>query len=98
ELLGVVHDEHALHIELQAARRFAMVEIERSAAGYIKQAGIFELAFDLVMTPGQGVLEVMGYMFVELLVFLLLDLGARAGPQGAGPVDALPLDLGGLVL
>jgi hypothetical protein len=29
-------------------------------------------------------------VLVELLVFLVLDLGARTGPQGAGAVDGFP--------
>ena len=34
----------------------------------------------------------MSDVFVELLVFLVLDLGARTGPQGAGTVDGFPLN------
>ena len=40
----------------------------------------------------------MGDVLVELLVLLVLDLGTRTGPQGAGTVDGFPLRLGGLVL
>ncbi|MNO62877.1 hypothetical protein D3C76_535590 [compost metagenome] len=39
----------------------------------------------------------MADVLVELLVLLVLDLGARTGPQRAGAVDGLPLGLGRLV-
>ncbi|MNO68406.1 hypothetical protein D3C76_592350 [compost metagenome] len=34
----------------------------------------------------------MSDVLVELLVFLVLDLGTRTGPQGAGAVDGFPLN------
>ncbi len=97
ELVGLVHDEHALYVQLQAPRRFAMVQVERRAARHVEQRGVFQLAFDLVVAPAQRVLEVMGDVLVELLVFLVLHLGARTGPQRAGAVDRFPFRLGRLV-
>src|SRR5690606_18905453 len=72
-------------------------QVTGRAAGYVQQAGVLQLAFDLVVAPAQRVLEVVGDVLVELLVLLVLDLGTRASPQGTGTVDALPLDLGRLV-
>ncbi|MNF69944.1 hypothetical protein D3C84_518410 [compost metagenome] len=91
ELVGLVHDEHALHIQLEALGSIALVQVERRSARHIQQRGVFQLALDLVVAPGQRVVEVMGDVLVELLVFLVLDLGTRAGPQGASAVDGFPL-------
>src|SRR5690606_37351039 len=76
---------------------FALVQVERCAARHVQQGCVFQLAFDLVVAPGQRVFEVVGDVLVELLVFLVLHLGARTGPQSAGAVDGFPLGLGGLV-
>lgn len=51
----------------------------------------------LLWLQAQRVLEVMGDVLVELLVFLVLHLGARTGPQRAGAVDRFPFRLGRLV-
>ncbi len=91
ERFGLFHDEHALHVQLQAARRFALVQVERCTGRDVQQRVVFELAFDLVVAPSQRVFEVMADVLVELLVFLVLDLGTRTGPQGAGTVDGFPL-------
>ena len=98
ELVGLIHDEHALHIEFQALGCFAVVQVERRAARHVEQRGVFQLALDLVVAPGQRVFEVVTDVLVELGVFLVLDLAARPGPQGAGAVDGLPLGFRRLVL
>src|SRR5690606_39800238 len=56
-----------------------------------------QLAFNLVVAPGQRVFKIVGDVLVELLVLLVLHLGARTSPQGAGAVDGFPLRLGRLV-
>ncbi len=90
ERLGLIHDEHALHIKLQAARCFTLIQIERRARRHVQQRGVFQLAFDLVMAPAQRVLVVVTDVLVELLILLVLHLGARAGPECAGAVDGFP--------
>ncbi|CRR47581.1 hypothetical protein PAERUG_E15_London_28_01_14_09335 [Pseudomonas aeruginosa] len=37
ELLGLVHHEHALHVQFQALGRIAVVQVERRAAGHVQQ-------------------------------------------------------------
>ncbi|RMS43886.1 hypothetical protein ALP66_05703 [Pseudomonas amygdali pv. photiniae] len=91
ERLGLIHDEDALHIELQAARCFALIQIKRSTRRHVQQRSVFQLAFNLVMAPAQRVLVVVRDMLVELLILLILHLGARTGPEGAGAVDGFPL-------
>ena len=86
EVLRLVHDEHALHVELQAARRLAVPEIERRALRHVKQTRVLEPAFHLVVAPRRRVLEVVRDVLVERLVLVLADVVARPGPQRLGLV------------
>src|SRR5471032_2549226 len=86
----LVHHEHALHVQFQAFWRFTLIQVERRTGRYVKQRAVFQLAFDLVVAPAQRVFVVVSDVLVELLVLLVLHLGARAGPQGAGTVDHFP--------
>ena len=85
ELLGVVHDEDAPHVELQPARRIALPQIERRAAGHVEQARVFALAFDLVVAPGERIGVVVGDVLIELLVLVVRDLGARPASTAPWP-------------
>ena len=87
ELFGVVHDENAPHVQLQAARRLAMPQVERRARRHVQQAGVFLLALDLAVRPRERIGEVVSDVAVELLVFLVLHLGARPRPQRLRMVD-----------
>ena len=58
ELLGVVHDEDALHVKLEPARRVAVPEVERRRARDVQQARVVALALDTVVAPGQRIREV----------------------------------------
>ena len=89
ELLGVVHDEYALNIQLQATGCFAVIQVKRRTLRDIQQAGVVQLAFHLVVGPGERVFEVVGDVLVELFVLFVLDLGAGQRPQGGGIVDRL---------
>src|SRR5690554_2578655 len=89
ELLGVVHDEHTLHVQFQATGRFPVVQVERRALGDVQQAGVVQLAFYLVVGPGQRVFKIVGDVFVEFLVLFVFDLGTRQCPQGGGIVYRL---------
>ncbi len=90
ERLGLIHHEHALHVELETTRCFALIQIKRRTRRHVQQRGVFQLAFDLVMAPAQRVLVVVRDVLVELLVLLVLHLGARTGPERAGAVDGFP--------
>ncbi len=98
ELFRLVHDERALDVELEAARRVAVPQVEGRVRGDVQQRVVLVLAFDTVVAPGQRVLEVVRDVLVELAVFLVADLGLRARPQRRGLVDRLPLGRGVLVL
>ena len=87
-----------MHIQLEPTRRFTLVQVKRGATRHIQQAGVLQLALDLVVAPAQGVFKVVGNVLVELLVFLVLDLGTRASPECAGSVYAFPPGLGSGVL
>ena len=80
KLFRLVHDEYSLHIEFQSPCAIPVPEIVRRVPGQEQQAGVFELAFDMVMTPVEGVFETVADVLVEFLVFLLLDFLARARP------------------
>ena len=92
ELLGVVHDEHAPHVQLQAACRLALPQVERRARRHVQQAGVFALALDAIVAPGQRIGAVVGDVPVEIAVFLVGDLAARTGPQRLRLVDVLVLE------
>src|SRR5690606_16113035 len=67
QLLGVVHDEDTLDVQLDAAAAFAVPQVERGTLGKIKQLRVFAAPLDPVMRPGQRVVEIVGNMLVELL-------------------------------
>ena len=94
KLLGIVHDEDALHIELQTVLLLAVVEVERCAGRYVEQAGVLLRPFHPVVTPQQRIFKVVGDVLVELLILLVLDIFRVAGPQCRGAVDLLPLARG----
>ena len=54
QLLGVVHDEDALDIELDAALVFGLVEIERSLGGNVEERGVLEVPSALVWNQKSG--------------------------------------------
>ena len=94
KLLGVVHDEDALHVELEAARLVAIPQIERRVRGHVQQACVVALALDAVVAPGERIGAVVRDVLVELAVLLVLDLGARAGPERLRVVDGFVCRLG----
>ena len=81
-----------MHVQLQAFRRFTLVQVERSTGRHVEQRAVFQLAFDLVVAPAQRILEIVGDVFVELLVFRIRNLGTRTRPQRAGTVDGFPFN------
>ncbi len=89
ELLGVVHDEDAAHVQLEAARRLAMPQVVRRPRRHVQQAGVFLLAFDLAVRPGERVREIVRDVAIELLVFVVLHIAARPGPQRLRVIDGL---------
>ena len=80
-MLGIVHDEHAFHIELDAAFVIAIEQVKRRLCRNIKQRGITLVAFDLVVYPGLWILEVVTDMLVEFLVFIIRNIFLVPGPQ-----------------
>ena len=62
--------------------------------GHIQQRGVLELALDPVVTPGQRILEIVRYVFVERVVLIVTDITARTRPHGLRGIDALPLGFG----
>ena len=91
ELLRVVHDEHALDVELDATRRFPVPQVEGGAARDVDEAHILLLAFDAVVAPTERVFVVVRDVLVERLVFVVRHVGARARPERRGGVHGLLL-------
>ena len=89
ELVRLVHDEHALHVELQAAGHLPVPKVERRTLGDVEQARVVELALHLVVAPRRRVVEVVGDVLVELLVLVVVDVVARSRPQRLRRVDCL---------
>ena len=98
QLLRLVHDEDATDVELDAMLLVPVPEVPGSALGDEQQGTVLVGTLYPVVDPGQGFLEVMGDVLVELLVLLLRHVGLVAHPQGGALVDPLPLGGLGLLL
>src|ERR1017187_767258 len=94
ELFGIVHDEHAPHIELEPACGLALPQVKRGARRHVQQARVLALALDAIVAPGQRIGVVVRDMAVEVAVFLVLELRARSRPQRLRLVDILVLEGG----
>ena len=91
QLLGIVHDEHAADVELDAAPVLAIPEIERRALRHEEQLREFLTAFDSGVHVRERRLEVVADVLVELVVLLVGDLRLGPRPQRRGLVDLLVL-------
>ena len=91
QLLGVVHDEDALHVELDAVLGAAVPQVEGGVLRNVEQVGVFVAALDARVRPRQRVLEVVRDVLVETLVLVFRDVVLGAGPQRVGLVDRLVL-------
>src|SRR6185312_1324543 len=78
-------------VELQSVRGIPLPQIERRAPGDIEKAGVFALALDAVVTPRDGIGEVVRQMLVELAIFLVGDFRSRPCPQRLRLIDGFPL-------
>src|SRR5688572_5198303 len=94
ELLGVVHDEHAAYVQLQAAGAVALPQVEGRGRRDVDQAGVVALALDAVVRPGQRLALVVRQMPVELDVLLVLDLGPGPRPERRTAVYRLVFERG----
>ena len=75
EFLGVVHDEDALDVELDAGLVVGLVEIERGLGGDVEESGVLEGAFGAGVEPEERVFPVAGEGLVELLVVVVREFG-----------------------
>jgi hypothetical protein len=89
--LGIVHDEDALDVQLDAGLLVAVPQVHRRLAGDVEQLGVLGAAFDAVVRPGQRRLEVVADGLVELGVLLFADVFLGTGPQRRGLVHGFPL-------
>ena len=87
KLLGVVHDEDALDVELDSGLVFSLVEIERSLRRDIEERSVVETSFRLGVEPEERVFPIAGDRFVELLVVLVFQLAFGAAPESTGGID-----------
>ena len=86
-MLGIVHDEDALDVQLDAAALVAVPHVERRLGRDVQQLRVFAAAFDAVVRVRERRLEVVRHMLVELVVLFRRNVDLVAGPQGAGLVD-----------
>ena len=93
ELLRVVHDEHALDVELDAVSVIAVPQIERGMRGDVEKQGVLLLPFHVRVGPGERRLEIVADVLVELLVLLFGDLRLGPRPERRSLVDLLVLVL-----
>ena len=89
--LGIVHDEHALDIQLDAGFFVPVPQVLRGFCRDVQQLRVLGAAFHAVVAPGQRSILVVADVFVEIGVLLVGDVLLAARPQGAGRVDGFPL-------
>ena len=88
---GVVHDEDAPDVELDAVALLALPQVEWRPRRDEEQLRVLLPALDLGVHARQRRLEVVGDVLVELVVLLVGDLRLGPGPQRRGLVDLLVL-------
>ena len=85
QLLGVVHDEDAPDVQLDAVALLAVPQVERRVLRDVQQLRVFVAAFDLGVHVGERRLEVVRDVLVELVVLLVGDLRSSAAPTAPTP-------------
>ena len=93
QLACILHDEHALYIQLDAHLGLAIPQVKRRVRRDIKERGVILPPLNPDMGPGQRVFVIVTHMLVKGLVFLLRDVVLAARPQGIGAVGGLFLCL-----
>merc|ERR1719261_970370 len=93
EVLAVVHDEDAAHVQLDVARvlLLRLEEVERRALRHEEDRGELELALDRKVLDREVLLPVVGERLVEGAVLLLGHLLGLARPDGLLLVHEVPL-------
>ena len=87
ERLAVVHDEHALDVELHAALALAHEQVHRRVAGQEQQRLVLERALGGEPDRLERLAPVVADVPVELGVLLVGDLVLRPGPQRLAGVE-----------
>ena len=87
---GVVHDEDALDVKLDARRLFAVVQILRRFGGDVQELGVLGAAFYPVVGVGQRGLKVVAELLVKLVVLLRRDVFFGARPDSVALVGGFP--------
>merc|ERR1719298_126973 len=93
EVLAVVHDEDAAHVQLDVARvlLLGLEEVKGRALGHEKDRGELELALNRKVLDSEVLLPVVGQSLVEGAVLLLGHLLGLARPDGLLLVHQVPL-------
>jgi hypothetical protein len=92
QLLAVVHDEDAAHVELDVVELLARLEhVEGRAAWHEQARSELELTLERKVLDGQVLLPVVGERLVERGVLLLGDVLGVGHPDRLVLVDQLPL-------
>ena len=91
QLLALVHHEHALDVELDAALHLGAVQVERGLARDVEQGVGLQRALDLDRDRAQRIGPVVGDVAVELVVLGVGDLALGAVPDRLHRVEGLVL-------
>ena len=89
QLLGVVHDEHPAHVELDAAAVLAIPQVERRPRRQVEEHRELLPSLHLGVRVGERRVDVVGHVLVQLVVLLLGDLALGPGPERRRAVDLL---------
>ncbi len=77
---------------------FAIPHIPWGTSRNIQQTGIFHIAFNTIMRPGQRFFIIVRNVLVEFFVLFFFDLFGRTGPQRSSAVHLFPATFSGFVL
>ncbi len=93
QLLALVHHEHALDVELDAALHLGAVQVERRLARQVEQCVRLDRALHAHGDAAQWIGPVVGDVLVELLVLVVGDLALGAVPDRLHRVERLVAEL-----
>ena len=89
QFFGIIHDEHAAHVQLDAVARVAVPQVKGRVLRNIKQLRVFLPPLNPGVYVGQGIFKIMCDVLVKRLVLLIADFRAGPRPERRSLIDRL---------